>query len=376
MLVLFVFLLLFKSGRVFCRCNDQDFFEHQRFDGWYNNRAQSNWGAADSELLRISPALYADGVYMIKEGPSPRELSKIALSGPDGLPSSRNRTAVFVFFCQVVEFEIFLTHDHGCPLELHQIQVSTCDEEFDAACAGNKSIPYLRVEYDSSSGQSPNNPRKQINHATSWIDGSIVYSTLETRLNMLRSFKNGTFSADPINPTMPPRNHLGLFMEESFVKPLPDVDIAKAMFMLGDERMNQNPALLSFGILFFRWHNVLANRIQKKNPLWSDELVFQRARRFLIAHLQNIILYEFVPALIGPEDRIAAYTRYRPEVHPGVSYAFKWGALPFWHSLVPPGVFRRDAGPDCHFLTESSGEKCLRLCKFWWLAHVSFFFEI
>lgn len=56
--------------------------------------------------------------------------------------------------------------------------------------------------------------------------------------------------------------------------------------VLGDPRTNQNPALLSFGILFFRWHNVVAGRVQKEHPTWTDEEVFQRARRIVIASLQ------------------------------------------------------------------------------------------
>lgn len=56
--------------------------------------------------------------------------------------------------------------------------------------------------------------------------------------------------------------------------------------VLGDPRSNQNPALLSFGILFFRWHNVVARRVQADHPDWTDEEVFQRARRIVIATLQ------------------------------------------------------------------------------------------
>ena len=56
--------------------------------------------------------------------------------------------------------------------------------------------------------------------------------------------------------------------------------------VMGDERTNQNPAILAFGILFFRWHNKLALKIQEQHPDWGDEDVFQRARRTVIAHLQ------------------------------------------------------------------------------------------
>ena len=58
------------------------------------------------------------------------------------------------------------------------------------------------------------------------------------------------------------------------------------ILVLGDPRTNQNPAFLALGILFYRWHNVLAHRIKNRYPLWRDEDVFQAARRWNIATLQ------------------------------------------------------------------------------------------
>lgn len=40
-----------------------------------------------------------------------------------------------------------------------------------------------------------------------------MYSTSEARLNMLRSFSNGTFLTDPEDPAMPPRNTRRIPME-------------------------------------------------------------------------------------------------------------------------------------------------------------------
>ena len=42
--------------------------------------------------------------------------------------------------------------------------------------------------------------------------------------------------------------------------------------------MNQNPALLALGILFYRWHNVQAFIVQAQHPDWADEDVFQVIR--------------------------------------------------------------------------------------------------
>ena len=95
--------------------------------------------------------------------------------------------------------------------------------------------------------------------------------------------------------------------------------------MLGDPRTNQNPAFLTLGILFYRWHNVLASRISKAHPKWADEDVFQAARRLNIASLQNIILYEYLPAFLGEE--VEGYEGYKSDLHPGISHVFQAAAF-------------------------------------------------
>lgn len=55
---------------------------------------------------------------------------------------------------------------------------------------------------------------------------------------------------------------------------------------MGDSRTNQNPVILAMGIVMFRWHNLLARRVQNEHPDWSDEDVFQRTRRLVIASFQ------------------------------------------------------------------------------------------
>ena len=77
--------------------------------------------------------------------------------------------------------------------------------------------------------------------------------------------------------------------------------------------------------MFYRWHNVLAARIQKKHPRWRDEDVFQAARRLNIATLQSIIAYEYLPAFLGME--LSKYEGYKPDLHPGVSHVFQSAAF-------------------------------------------------
>ncbi|KHJ44189.1 hypothetical protein D918_05540 [Trichuris suis] len=137
--------------------------------------------------------------------PSARDLSNLVFKGPDGIRNSRNITAMFAFFSQMVAYEILQSTEVSCPLEMHHIAVEKCDPIFDAKCTGKTKIPFLRAQYDKSTGQGINNPREQINHRTSWIDGSILYSVQEPWLNIMRSFKNGTLREGPMKG-YPPLN--------------------------------------------------------------------------------------------------------------------------------------------------------------------------
>lgn len=107
---------------------------------------------------------------------------------------------------------------------------------------------------------------------------------------------------------------------------------------------------------------MLAGRVQKNNPQWNDEDVFQRARRLLIASLQNIFLYEYLPIL--SDEPIPKYEGYKPDLHPGVSHSFQSAAFRFGHTMIPPGLYMRDA--NCNFKKTRRGFAGLRLCASWW----------
>lgn len=64
---------------------------------------------------------------------------------------------------QVVSSEIVMGSEKGCPIEVHNIEIEKCDEMYDPDCEGGKSIPFHRAGYDRKTGQSPNNPRQQVN---------------------------------------------------------------------------------------------------------------------------------------------------------------------------------------------------------------------
>lgn len=54
-------------------------------------------------------------------------------------------------------------------------------------------------------------------------------------------------------------------------------------------------------ILFVREHNRIAKFLHQLNPTWSDERLFQEARKIVIAQIQHITYNEWLPVLFSEE---------------------------------------------------------------------------
>lgn len=68
-----------------------------------------------------------------------------------------------------------------------------------------------------------------------------------------------------------------------FVPCIPTSDAA-----FGAERGNREPFLQALGLLWFRYHNLWAQRLAREHPRWGDEELFQHARKRVIATYQVI----------------------------------------------------------------------------------------
>ena len=105
------------------------------------------------------------------------------------------------------------------------------------------------------------------------------------------------------------------------------------MFVTGDTRGNENLELTALQSLFLDNHNRLAAELQKENPTWTDQQLFDEARKLNIAEYQSIIYNEWIPAVLG-QNALPAYTGYNPNVNASIANEFSTVAFRFGHSLL------------------------------------------
>ncbi|MFM7034858.1 MAG: peroxidase family protein [Planctomycetia bacterium] len=315
----------------------------QSLDGTGNNVAHPEWGSTDEQLLRRSVAAYGDGISSPSgaDRPSARVVSNLVAASPEGgITNDRDYTAMAYAWGQFLDHDIGLT-DSATPRERLAITVPTGDPWFDPAGTGAMTIPMSRSSWDAATGTSVSNPRQQLNRITAFIDGSQVYGSDATRAAALREFLGGRMKTSAGD--LLPFNTAGLANANDA-----HVVADSQLFLAGDVRANENPELASLQTLFVREHNRIAAAAALRNPGWSDEQLFQHARRMVIAELQQITYNEFLPALLGANTpataALRAYRGYRDEVNPGIATEFSTAGFRVGHSML---------GSDIQFLDDN-----------------------
>ncbi|GAB0193891.1 dual oxidase 2-like [Grus japonensis] len=341
-------------------------WEVQRYDGWYNNLLHHSRGSVGSRLLRLLPANYADGVYQALQEPhvpNARQLSDALARGPSGLPSRRNTTVLAVFFGFHVLSDILGTEKPGCPAEFLNIRIPPGDLVFDPAGTGDVVLPFQRIQWAMETGQSPNSPREQTNEVTGWLDGSSIYGPSHSWSDALRSFSGGQLASGPSGRL--PRETDGRVPMWKALDPSTGQGGPRGIYDLGSAWGNENRFLQAESIAWFRYHNHMAMKLAQDHPSWSDEDLFQHTRKQVIATFQNIVLYEWLPTLLG--RNIPEYKGYQQHLDPSLSPEFVAAVGQFLATMVPPGVYKRD--PKCRFQNVSGPGgpfPAVRLCNSYW----------
>jgi hypothetical protein len=182
-------------------------------------------------------------------------------------------------------------------------------------------------------------PRQQINLDTSFLDLSQVYGSTDDVSNILRSHVNGQLRTSPTGNFLPRESDFSaadlatLNQEEGGIANDAHQVSDSELFVAGDKRVNENVELESQQTLFMRNHNRLAAQLHSLHPTWTDEQLFQEARKLNIAEYQNIVFNGYVPSIVG-SGAMPAYNGYNPNVDPAISTEFSTVGFRFGHSLL------------------------------------------
>ena len=309
-------------------------------DGSGNNLANPQWGAINTPLLReASGAHYTDGIWAPNgdSRPSARVISN-ALQAEASVPTldPRGLTTLASMWGQFVTHDMDLRVDK-LPLENFYVPVPMGDPQFDPFQLGNQNIIFYRSECAAGTGTGAGNPCQQLNRVTTWIDGSLIYGSNADRAGWLRAGTGGMLKVTPhATGDLLPMNDETQIMDAAFG---PSTD--PTFFVAGDDRANQQAGLIALHTLFMREHNYQAAALATANPGWTDEQIFQRARKIVAAEIQSVTYNEFLPALLGSQG-LPAYTGYDAQVNPSISNAFSTAGFRVAHSMSGSIIPRLD----------------------------------
>lgn len=314
---------------------------NRTIDGQYNNPSQRYRGATHTALVRYAGEGYADGQSAPNEAgrPNPRLVSN-AIFAQEGLLNDPVGLSDYTWvFGQFIDHDIALTDQ---PAESMPIPVPMGDPSFDPFFTGNVAIPFNRNLQRFGTGFGIGNPRNYDNEITAFVDGSGVYGSDEYRANWLRTFTGGklktsagnllpynTVTGELNGPNDPGAPH----MANATNTPGPH-------FVAGDVRANENPLLGSFHTLFVREHNLQCERLQTEHPDWTDEQLYQHARKLVGGLIQSIVYNEWLPTMGVP---VGSYTGYDPSVNPQLANSFSAAAFRVGHTLLNGNLRRLDA---------------------------------
>lgn len=315
--------------------------ENRTYMGTGNNEQNPLWGAVGDNQRQATTVGFADGVSEPAgaDRPNPRLISNAVFSQEGLLPDVMGLSDYAWAWGQFIDHDITLVgEDHG---ESMDISVPAGDPFFDPAATGKVLIPMKRSAFDPTSGTDPAIPRAFPNEITAFIDASAVYGSDEIRAYWLRTFRGGklktsggnllpynTFNGEygaPVDPNAP-----------SMAMPIPFVT---KWFVAGDVRANENPLLLSLHTLFVREHNRLCDELAADNPAWSDEQLYQHARKIVGGLIQAVVYEEWLPTM---GVHLAPYAGYQPSVDPGIMNVFSAAAYRYGHSVINGTLLRLD----------------------------------
>ncbi|CAL1684601.1 unnamed protein product [Lasius platythorax] len=341
--------------------------KYRRYDGLCTNLQNPTWGATLSPFARLMSPRFADGLTAPRISVTGRDLplSRVVsrTMHPDDGFHDHAGTVMVIAWGQFMDHDYTLTGTPLDPLNRNDpeeccgrpphLKNPYCNEIlipeddyfyrlFNVHCMDFvRAFPAVRPGCRLGS-------RVPFNLLTGVLDGNTVYGITEAFARKLRTGYGGLLRMNPVFSEYGLKDLLPLKLD------IPDEGCTRPnrsmyCFEAGEIRVNEQLVLTCMHTLLAREHNRLAKALAIVNPHWDDEILFQEARRIVIAEIQHITYNEFLPILLGKDvmekfglllEKENYWNGYDPNINPGVIDAFAAAAFRFGHSLLPTAVER------------------------------------
>ena len=301
-------------------------------EGGGNHPVNASYNSKGADLIRLLPSegVYEDDWAARMNLPSAREISNIACEdGNQTIPDQNGLSDFNWIWGQFISHDIDFTltqngRVNGTP-ETLSIPIPLNDKWMDPFSVGTLQIPMTRSMYTQ---YNDTLPREFQNSITGWIDGSHVYGSSNFDSQWLREGSHGRMKVTdtPIGEFLPKAAEDEAAPSISFVG-----FSASERFVAGDSRANEHSALTAMHVLFLREHNRLAAEIYDENPDYTDEEIYQIARKINTAQMQYITYYEYLPSL---GINLPLYSGFDVDIDPRVTNEFSALAFRMGHSQI------------------------------------------
>ncbi len=315
--------------------------EVRSVDGFGNNKANPELGSTGSLILVNTVTAYSDSISSpaAPDRENPRVISNVLFSQEGIFNDKKSLSDYNWVFGQFIDHDISLV-DNSNPNDREEVLiiVPPADDKFFGI---GQVIPMMRSKAVAGTGTNINNPRRHANEITSFLDGSNIYGSDETRAIWLRSFIDGKLkvSSNNLLPWNTLNGEFNSTVDPSAPFMADDTKSNVKLFVAGDIRANENPLLIAVHTLFVREHNRQCTILKNQNPTWDDEQLYQHAKRLTTATLQSIAYNEWLPAqgIVVP-----AYQGYSENIDPSISNVFSAAAFRMGHTLINSNIIRMD----------------------------------